>query len=156
MLASTSLTTMSGCGCMDVIRFHLPNDSLRVSGHHFFAMLIATDKVRAHVDVFFARLEFYDASFTLDGVAGEHGPMKLKSHFASDEVHIAADLRRDCRSEQTVHHQAALFIGLNVMNAFIARDLIEEADVLFGKCSLPGDGVANLHFSLSDQRILQT
>ena len=147
---------MSGCGCIGVLRFYLPNDSLRVSGHHFFAVLIATDKVRSHVDVFFAGLEFYDASFTLDRVAGEHGTMKLKSHFASDEVHIAADLRRYCRGEQTMDHQAALLIGHNMMNAFIARDLIEKADVLFGKCSLPGDDVANLHFSRSDQRNLQT
>src|SRR5437763_13871752 len=82
--------------------------------------------------------------------------MKLKSHFASDEVHIAAHLGRYCRGEQTMDHQVALLIGNDMMNAFIARDLIEKAEVLFSKLPFPVDGVAHFHsLRASDQRTLQ-
>ena len=44
-----------------------------------------------------------------------------------------------------MHHQAPLLVGLNVMNAFIARHPVEKTNVLFSKCSLPGDDVADFH-----------
>ena len=79
--------------------------------------------------------------------------MKLKSHFASDEIQVAADLCRYCRCQQTMDHQAAPLVGLNVMRAFITRDSVEKANVLFSKRSLPGDDVANLH-SLAQSNVI--
>ena len=52
-----------------------------------------------------------------------------------------------------MHHQAPLLVGLNVMNAFIARHPVEKTNVLFSKCSLPGDDVANFH-SLAQAKVI--
>ena len=71
--------------------------------------------------------------------------MKLKGQLARDEVQIPADLRRQRRRQQSMDHQAALFVQFEVMLAFVTGQSRKKPDVFFGKSSFPDKYIANVH-----------
>ncbi len=71
--------------------------------------------------------------------------MKLKLHFAGDEVHVAADFCRQGRCQQPMDHQSAPLVRRDVMHALIARYFIEQSDIRFSESTIPGNDISSLH-----------
>ena len=122
-----------------------PDNSLRISGHHFFTVLVEANKVCSHACIVFRRLKLNDRYRARNRIAGKHGPMKLKFQFARNEVHVAADFRRDRSRQQTMNHQTSLLVRRDVMHALVAGNFIEEPNIVRGERSLPGNNVTNFH-----------
>jgi hypothetical protein len=120
------------------------NNPFGMSGHHFFAVLIVANEFRAHIRILIRRFKLDYRRCASDCIATENGPMKLKSHLARNEVHVAADLCGNRCGQQTMNHQPALLVRGNVMFTLIAGDPVKEPNVFFSKCSLPVRVIANL------------
>lgn len=79
--------------------------SARYSGHYFLAVLVATDECRRDVRQLLNLLQRRHSHLALDRVAGKNRAMELESHFAGDEIHIAANLGWQRRCQQPMSHQ---------------------------------------------------
>src|SRR5262245_47277471 len=108
-------------------------------------MLIATDKMRDDLVEFCSGNKLFKCDFTTDGVTGKDRTKKLEFHLARDEIHIPTDLGRHRGGQQTVDHQPALRVRLEMMHSFVTRKLREGANVFLGKGPLPGKDVADFH-----------
>jgi len=63
--------------------------------------------------------------------------MKAESHFISDQIHVAPDLRRQTRREQTMGHQPPLRVRNMVVLAVISGHPRKQTNIFLRKRPLP-------------------
>src|SRR5215472_10551455 len=116
-----------------------------MAGQHDLVFLIMAHKRCGHIDVPICLLVLCNRCLTTNGVACEHRSKKLEDHFASDIVHIATELRRQGRRQETLNHQAPLLIRLDMVDTLVTGKLTKKPDVFLRKGTFPRSSITDLH-----------
>jgi hypothetical protein len=90
-------------------------------------------------------MQMCNGNLAINRVAGKDRTQELECHLSRDKIEISANLRGQRGRKQTLCHQSALLIGLQVMYTLVTRHPAEKTNILFRESALPRDDVADVH-----------
>src|SRR5260370_21633548 len=118
--------------------------------------LITAHKRHGHVDVPISLLVLCNGRLAANGVTGKHRPQELEGHLAADIVHIAAELRRQGRRQETLNHQTSLLIMLDMLDTLTTGKLTKPSHILLGQGAFPRSSIPTCHCITSHIRLFST
>jgi hypothetical protein len=127
------------------IKFLTADKTDSMAFHDFFAALIEAYPVRGYIHEPSFLVKICYRYLTLDRIICIHASEKVEGHLVCNKIEIAADFGGQCCGEEPLCHQPSLFVGLDVMNAFVSGKFAKQSDILFGKGAFPCDDVADVH-----------